>query len=322
MTLRRSFKKKSVGGLSRDWLGIRQDRILPLLNAAFKTLAFPSTGSPLYSPPFPLPECGGVVAPVASGLGLAEGKDPRQNRPSPCWGVSAGRYLGVPRTRRGGAPPRSRWAGPQEAPPPSAGEPSRSRPARSRLSVSVAPLPPGTVELGPPFAWEFCGRLGSAVTSQRAGPAATMVAKDYPFYLTVKRANCSLEVAPASSPVKDAEVGSPPGPLRSICQSLCLSPSPTPLTPSLSIALCLHLSFSVFLFFSLSPSASPIPSLCPHISHSLSASIFAPFCPFSVDHHEPPPLSLSLFLLAREQLTSLPLPFLHPAGLSDCESSV
>ncbi|XP_042785646.1 rho guanine nucleotide exchange factor 3 isoform X6 [Panthera leo] len=32
-----------------------------------------------------------------------------------------------------------------------------------------------------------------------------MVAKDYPFYLTVKRANCSLEVPPASSPVKDAE---------------------------------------------------------------------------------------------------------------------
>ncbi|KAK2503154.1 hypothetical protein MC885_016181 [Smutsia gigantea] len=32
-----------------------------------------------------------------------------------------------------------------------------------------------------------------------------MVAKDYPFYLTVKRANCSLEVAPASSPAKDAE---------------------------------------------------------------------------------------------------------------------
>ena len=61
------------------------------------------------------------------------------------------------------------------------------------------------MELGPPFAWEFCGRIGSAVTSQRAGPAAAMVAKDYPFYLTVKRANCSLEVPPASSPAKDAE---------------------------------------------------------------------------------------------------------------------
>ncbi|XP_023582208.1 rho guanine nucleotide exchange factor 3 [Trichechus manatus latirostris] len=32
-----------------------------------------------------------------------------------------------------------------------------------------------------------------------------MVAKDYPFYLTVKRANCSLEVPPASSAAKDAE---------------------------------------------------------------------------------------------------------------------
>lgn len=37
-----------------------------------------------------------------------------------------------------------------------------------------------------------------------------MVAKDYPFYLTVKRANCSLELTPASSPAKDAEVGSRP----------------------------------------------------------------------------------------------------------------
>lgn len=34
-----------------------------------------------------------------------------------------------------------------------------------------------------------------------------MVAKDYPFYLSVKRANCSLELPPASSPAKDAEVG-------------------------------------------------------------------------------------------------------------------
>ncbi|EPQ09084.1 Rho guanine nucleotide exchange factor 3 [Myotis brandtii] len=33
-----------------------------------------------------------------------------------------------------------------------------------------------------------------------------MVAKDYPFYLSVKRANCSLEMPPASSPAKDAEL--------------------------------------------------------------------------------------------------------------------
>lgn len=43
------------------------------------------------------------------------------------------------------------------------------------------------------------------MTSQRAGPAAAMVAKDFPFYLTVKRANCSLELPPASGPAKDAE---------------------------------------------------------------------------------------------------------------------
>lgn len=43
-----------------------------------------------------------------------------------------------------------------------------------------------------------------------------MVAKDYPFYLTVKRANCSLE-APLGSGVAKDEVGralhtpAPPG---------------------------------------------------------------------------------------------------------------
>lgn len=216
------------------------------------------------------------------------------------------------RGRGGARPAPGGWARTRLRPL-SAGEPSRSHPARSRLSVSVPPLPPGTVELGPPFAWEFCSRLGSAVTSQRAGPAATMVAKDYPFYLTVKRANCSLEVPPASSPVKDAEVGSPPGPLwvhLSVPLSVSISQSLGSL--SVSVSLCLHLSFGVFLFLSL-PLLLRIPLPLP-ISHThclppcLTLSL-PPFCPFSVDHHEPPPLSLSPFLLAREQLAaSSPLP--------------
>lgn len=141
------------------------------------------------------------------------------DRPSPHPGASARRHLSARWRCRSGAeleprPPRPRWACPAAAPPPcSRCAQVGSRLARSRLSVSASPPLPGTVELGTPFAWEFCGRLGSAVTSQRAGPAAAMVAKDYPFYLTVKRANCSLEVPPASSPAKDAEVGPPPGPL-------------------------------------------------------------------------------------------------------------
>lgn len=77
------------------------------------------------------------------------------------------------------------------------------------MSVLIAPA--STVELGPSFTRDFCCRLGSAVTSQRAGPAAAMVAKDYPYYLTVKRANCSLEAPLGSGAAKD-EVGlAPPG---------------------------------------------------------------------------------------------------------------
>lgn len=72
--------------------------------------------------------------------------------------------------------------------------------------VGVRVAAAGIVELGPSFTRDFCCRLGSAVTSQRAGPAAAMVAKDYPFYLTVKRANCSLE-APLGSGVAKDEVG-------------------------------------------------------------------------------------------------------------------
>lgn len=71
------------------------------------------------------------------------------------------------------------------------------------MSVRVAAA--STVELGPSFTRDFCCRLGSAVTSQRAGPAAAMVAKDYPFYLTVKRANCSLEAPLGSGAAKDEE---------------------------------------------------------------------------------------------------------------------
>lgn len=80
----------------------------------------------------------------------------------------------------------------------------RSTQLEAAVGVPVAAA--GIVELGPSFTRDFCCRLGSAVTSQRAGPAAAMVAKDYPFYLTVKRSNCSLE-APLGSGVAKDEVG-------------------------------------------------------------------------------------------------------------------
>lgn len=180
------------------------------------------------------------------------------------------RHLGAPGTRQGGAEraPRPRWAAPPAAPPPFCrGAGVGFLQARSRLSVSVSPPLPGIVELGPPFSWEFCGRIGSAVTSQRAGPAAAMVAKDYPFYLTVKRANCSLEVPPASSPAKDAEVGtSLPGLLwvrLSVCLHFFLSRLPPCVTVSMfpSLTLCVPLFLSLTLCLLLSLSASCLPSL-------------------------------------------------------------
>lgn len=78
-------------------------------------------------------------------------------------------------------------------------------------AVSVRVAAASTVELGSSFTRDFCCRLGSAVTSQRAGPAAAMVAKDYPFYLTVKRANCSLEAPLGSGAAKDEVGRAPPG---------------------------------------------------------------------------------------------------------------
>ena len=151
------------------------------------------------------------------------------------------------------------------------------------------------MELGPPFAWEFCGLIGSAVTSQRAGPAAAMVAKDYPFYLTVKRANCSLEVPPASSPAKDAEVGPPPGPLWA---SLTLS------TPSLchcfpSLTLCVPLSLSL------------------SISHTLCFPVFISNSCLYLIASLPPPLygSKERHLLCPHLFA--PTSLLHPAELTD-----
>lgn len=163
---------------------------------------------------------------------------------------------------------------------------SASRAVRAAgCQCPVAP-PPGTVELGPPFAWEFCGHPGSAVTSQRAGPAAAMVAKDYPFYLTVKRANCSLEVAPASGPAKDAEVG-PPLP--------CALRASSPLASHCPRA---------------RPTLSPTPTVCLRLSHRLCVSVSP--CPWSS--------ALSLWspsppLLWARRAASLPLPTLRPAGL-------
>lgn len=189
------------------------------------------------------------------------------------------RHVGVGRCRAGGPPIPAHQGVAGTAPPTRRRSPVESRPAGSRLSVSVSPPPPpGIVELGPPFAWEFCSRLGSAVTSQRAGPAAAMVAKDYPFYLTVKRANCSLELPPASGPAKDAEVGPrpAPGPLGAICLSR-LPPSPTLSAPARCHCLCFHLSLSVCVTFStyLTPSSLCLPVAISHpVSFSLALSLW------------------------------------------------
>lgn len=122
-------------------------------------------------------------------------------------------------------------------------------------AVSVRFAAANTVELGSSFTRDFCCRLGSAVTSQRAGPAAAMVAKDYPFYLTVKRANCSLEAPLGSGAAKDEVGRAPPGssaafpwvplaffpsPLRAAFLQIATaglfsgSPSPLPLQAALS----------------------------------------------------------------------------------------
>ena len=137
------------------------------------------------------------------------------------------------------------------------------------------------------------------MTSQRAGPAAAMVAKDYPFYLTVKRANCSLEVPPASSPAKDAEVGPPPGPLWA---SLTLS------TPSLchcfpSLTLCVPLSLSL------------------SISHTLCFPVFISNSCLYLIASLPPPLygSKERHLLCPHLFA--PTSLLHPAELTDCRST-
>lgn len=142
------------------------------------------------------------------------------------------------------------------------------------------------------------------MTSQRAGPAAAMVAKDYPFYLTVKRANCSLEVPPASSPAKDSEVGPPPGPFRvRLSLRLLLSLLPPCVTVSLfpSLTLCIPLPLSPSLIHSFCLSVSLSPSL------TLSLSLCLPSTP-SMDQESATssvPISLPPSLRAA---ASLPLP--------------
>lgn len=44
------------------------------------------------------------------------------------------------------------------------------------------------------------------MTPETAAPTAAMVAKDYPFYLKVKRTNCALDVQAASFPATESEV--------------------------------------------------------------------------------------------------------------------
>lgn len=95
-----------------------------------------------------------------------------------------------------------------------------------------------------------------------------MVAKDYPFYLTVKRANCSLEVPPTSNPAKDAEVEPPPGPVRVRPSCLSFSISLCPFCVTASPSTCLILSVPLSLFFH-SHTLPPV-SLPPFLSLSVN----------------------------------------------------
>lgn len=115
--------------------------------------------------------------------------------------------------QRGGAP--ARRGAPESAVP--AGRPSSAACERRSSRGSCAPQPQsgdlrlqscrgGEARLS--FVFTFCARTESAVTPEAAPPAATMVAKDYPFYLSVKRANCALEVQTVTSPAKETEVPS------------------------------------------------------------------------------------------------------------------
>lgn len=142
------------------------------------------------------------------------------------------------------------------------------------------------------------------MTSQRAGPAAAMVAKDYPFYLTVKRANCSLEVPPASSPAKDAEVGPPPGLLRSFSISF------SRLSPYVTVSVFIfHFVRSSLFFLHLSYTLSNSRSLglsASLLNGSRVSHLLFPYLSSSQ------PKGISLFALAS---------LLHPAGLLDCQSN-
>lgn len=115
--------------------------------------------------------------------------------------------------QRCGAP--ARRGAPESAVP--AGRPSSAACERRSSRGSCAPQPQsgdlrlqscrgGEARLS--FVFTFCARTESAVTPEAAPPAATMVAKDYPFYLSVKRANCALEVQTVTSPAKETEVPS------------------------------------------------------------------------------------------------------------------
>lgn len=259
------------------WLGISKVGFSSLASPGTVSLRPASARASPPPPPLPAGECG-----------LQRGAPGPGGSRTPVRGVPAGRHLGLP-----GSPAHPVGV--------SCRGPARSAGARSRapsgwkpaVSLRVAAAP-GTVELGPPFAWEFCTRIGSAVTPQRTGPAAAMVAKDYPFYLSVKRANCSLEVPPASSPAKDAEVGAPRG-FSGLARCPCLFPLST---------------------LSISHTYAP--------GSSLTVSLPNAPCGSSLRHLLPVPVPVPVPLHREQQPLALPLlpqPLL-PARLSDCQSSV
>lgn len=144
---------------------------------------------------------GGAARPAAAGARGSCAAPPRPAAP------------GGGGEQRCGAP--ARRGAPESAVP--AGRPSSAACERRSSRGSCAPQPQsgdlrlqscrgGEARLS--FVFTFCARTESAVTPEAAPPAATMVAKDYPFYLSVKRANCALEVQTVTSPAKETEVPS------------------------------------------------------------------------------------------------------------------
>lgn len=145
-----------------------------------------------------------------------------------------------------------------------------------------------------------------------------MVAKDYPFYLTVKRANCSLEVPPSSSPAKDAEVRASPCTSRGRA-----APSPSDSDGLDPLAGCLCACFTVGSALSRSfpyPRVGLSRRVCPRCGASGPASLPLPPAPSRAPSPLPPSRSLLALSLPLILCRSPAGTFLDPISRSRCQS--